>query len=166
LLKEDIMKPHMTAFIIGLFLFYSCSVAQTDSAAGEAAMPVKVLIAKGNSYLENAVAAMINDSLTAQGRQVTIIDLKKINNQNRGEFKVVVLFNAIKASTIGPTVSKFVRSTEDYGSGSNLLICNVYGDKWENKPSDVSAVTSATKTLKPGLVASKVLANIYLMLHE
>jgi hypothetical protein len=40
-----------------------------------------------------------------------------------------------------------------------LLICTTYGEKWDTQKQNVSAVASATKTLKPEIVARKILSN-------
>lgn len=146
-----------------ILLVVSRGFGQSDSDLVKE-VPQKILIAKGDSYLENTVAAMIADSLT--GYTVTTIPLQDLVNQSRKEFRAVVLFNAVKRDQINSTINKYIKTTENYGTRSNLLICTAYGKKWNGKEPGQDAVTTATKTQNPGLVASRVLANIRLILQE
>jgi menaquinone-dependent protoporphyrinogen IX oxidase len=155
-----------------LFLFVALllpcrpSFAQPDSSLSSPKTTRNILIAKGDSYLENTVAAMIVDSLSTTGTTVTIIPLKDLNKQNRQDYTVVVLFNAVKRGQINSAVSKYIKTTENYGTESTLLICNVLGEKWKGKETSMDAVTTATKTLNPEPVASRVLANIRSVFQE
>jgi menaquinone-dependent protoporphyrinogen IX oxidase len=155
-----------------LFLFVALllpcppSFAQPDSSMTSPITPRNILIAKGDSYLENTVAAMIVDSLSTSGTTVTIIPLNDLNKQNRLDYTVVVLFNAVKRGQINSAVNKYIKTTENYGTLSNLLICNVLGEKWKGKEASMDAVTTATKTLNPEPVASRVLANIRSVLQR
>jgi hypothetical protein len=158
-----------TVRIYGLSLFFlvvPTVFSQPDSAAFVKEVPSKILIAKGNSYLENSVAALISDSLLSSECAVTIIPLQDLEKQNRNDYKVIILFNAIKRDRINSTINKYIKSTENYGTYSNLLICTVYGEKWKGKEAAMDAVTTATKTLNPELVASRVLGNIRLVLQK
>ena len=87
-------------------------------------------------------------------------------NQNRTDFRAVVLFNAVKRNQINSAINKYIKTTENYGTRSNLLICTAYGEMWKGKETVQDAVTTATKTLNPELVASRVLANIRSILQE
>jgi menaquinone-dependent protoporphyrinogen IX oxidase len=145
----------------------SSAFCQTDSVRSPGASKVRILLAKGNSYMENEVAAIVKDSLTDRGCEVVIVPLKQLNGQNPREFKATILFHSVKSSGLSPAAKEFVKLNEEYGTQSNLLVCNVLGEKWENKDQEEASVTSATKTLKPSAVASKILANLSSILqHE
>jgi menaquinone-dependent protoporphyrinogen IX oxidase len=137
---------------------------QSDSVASVKEASVRILIAKGHSYLENTVAALIADSLPEY--TVTAIPLQELAQQNRQDYEVIVLFNAIHRDRINSAVDKYIKTTENYGTHSNLLICTVFGEKWKGKEIAMDAVTTATKTLNPETVASRVLANIRLAIRE
>jgi hypothetical protein len=149
---------------VAMTLIVFSAFAQHDSDRTAQAPPVKILIAKGNSYLENTVAALISDSL--QEYAITTIPLQDLVKQNRRDFTVIIIFNAIKRDKINPVIDKYIKSTENPGTPSNLLICTVYGEQWKGKGASTDAVTSATKTLNPELVAARVLANIRLAIQE
>jgi menaquinone-dependent protoporphyrinogen IX oxidase len=155
------------ACVSSLALLVVCpAFAQPDSAAFVKETPAKILIAKGDSYLEKTVASLIVDSLSETGCIVKIITVQDLNKQNRQDYAAIILFNAIKRDRINSAVNKYIKTTENYGTQSNLLICTVYGEKWQGKEPAVNAVTSATKTLKPEIVAARVLSNIRLALQE
>jgi hypothetical protein len=158
------MKTGMVFFFLMTLLLVRQDFGQSDSSASVKETPPSILIAKGESYLENTVASMIADSLT--GYTVRTIPLQDLVNQNRKDFRAVVLFNAVKGNQINSTINKYIKTTENYGTRSNLLICTAYGEKWNGKESVQDAVTTATKTLNPELVASRVLANIRLILQQ
>jgi hypothetical protein len=150
-----------------MLLLIACPVfSQPDSAVSVSDGTVRILIAKGNSYMENTVAALISDSLPSPAYSVTAIPLQDLPKQNRQDFSVIVLFNAIKRDQINSAVNKYIKTTENYGTRSNLLICTVYGERWKGKEAAEDAITTATKTLNPGSVASRVLANIRLAIQE
>jgi menaquinone-dependent protoporphyrinogen IX oxidase len=140
--------------------------AQPDSTASVKETPVKILIAQGESYLEKTVSSLIADSLSKTGCAVKIIALQDLNKQNRQDYSAIILFSAIKHDRINSAVNKYIKTTENYGTQSNLLICTVYGEKWQGKEPAVNAVTSATKTLKPENVAARVLSNIRMAIQE
>ena len=156
----------MVCLVSMLLSAAGATLAQPDSTMYIKEGPVKILIAKSDSYLENTVASLISDSLSSSTCIVTSIPLQDLAKQNRRDFTVIILFNAIKRDRINSAVNKYIKSTENSGTQSNLLICTVYGEKWRGKETATDAVTTATKTLNPELVASRVLANIRLVLQE
>jgi hypothetical protein len=158
------MKTVLAGLALSIFLALRPAAGQPDTAGSVKEGPVKILIAKGNTYLENTVAALISDSM--QECAVTTIPLEDLAKQNRSDYKIVLLFNAIKRDQINSTINKYIKTTENYGTRSNLLICTPYGEVWKGKESALDAVTTATKTLSPGNVASKVVANIRRFLQK
>jgi len=160
------MKTLVACVLIAVLLVVRPCIAQLDSAANVKEGPVKILIAKTDTYLENAVAALISDSLSSPTCVVTSIRLQDLGKQNRQDYDVIVVFNAIKRGQINSAVHKYIQTTENYGTRSDLLICNVYGERWKGKETAEDAVTTATKTLNPDPVASRVLANIRLSLQQ
>jgi hypothetical protein len=152
-------------------LFAVCGTIGVNLAAGApsdstAAIPNNVLIAMGASYLENAVSTIVKDSLGAAGYGVTIINAKNLNRQERRDFAAIILFNAVKSRELTQIARKFVKSIEGSPAESNLLICSVFGERWDNNTQGVNAVASATKTLNPNIMAGKVLAEVRLILGK
>ena len=158
------MKTVAAFLTIAVLLAGRPAGGQSDSVASVKEASVRILIAKGHSYLENTVAALIADSLPDY--TVTAIPLEDLDKQNHGDFAVIVIFNAVKRDRINSAVRKYIRTTQEYGTLSNLLICTVYGEIWKGKEIAADAVTTATKTLNPEIVASRVLANIRLAVRE
>jgi hypothetical protein len=151
-------------------LFALCAAILSGPAWGvpgdTADVPNDVLIAKGNSYLENAVSAIIKDSLAAWKYDVTVISDRMLNKQDRRDYQAIILFRAIKSAALGPVSRKFVESLGKSTAESNLLICTVFGEKWKSGDQGADAVASATKTLRPGIVAAKILAEVRLILFK
>ncbi|HUI92041.1 MAG TPA: hypothetical protein VLX68_07330 [Chitinivibrionales bacterium] len=140
-------------------------LAQTDSLKPDT-LPKQVLIAMGKSYMEKAVSAIVKDSLTARGYGVTIISIRTLNDRERRNYRAVILFNAVAAAKLTETAEKFVRSQEGIGQQSSLLICDIYGEQWNPRREDVSAVASATKTMRPEDTAAKIIANFNAMVNK
>lgn len=126
-----------------------------------------VLIAKGNSYLENAVTGIISDSLSRRLIKVRTSDLKSLKNAIPSTYNVVVIFNAVAASKLVTPVRNFIERSGDPGKNptSNVLICTVYGNRWDPENAPVDGVAGATQTLNIKAVANKVLNLIYTSLN-
>jgi len=119
-----------------------------------------VLVAKGNSYLEDAVTKVLTDRLAEKGISVKQIPLTKLSEENSGDYRAVLIFNAIRASgQVDPIARAFINSKSDHPS-SNVMICTVYGERWHGKRPTVDAVSAATKTLNPEMLAQKILMDI------
>jgi menaquinone-dependent protoporphyrinogen IX oxidase len=133
--------------------------SQSDSLMKPDTLPKRVLIAMGRSYMEKAVSAIVKDSLSARGYVVTVISIKTLNDQDRRNYRAVILFNAVSAVELTPAARKFVRSQEGAGQQSNMLICDVYGEQWNPRREDLSALASATKNVRPEETAAKIILN-------
>jgi hypothetical protein len=133
--------------------------SQTDSLLKPDTLPKSVLIATGKSYMEKAVSAIVKDSLSARGYAVNVVSIKTINAQDRRNYRAVILFNAVSAAELTSAARKFVRSQEGAGQQSNMLICDVYGEQWNPRREDLSAVASATKNVRPEETAAKIISN-------
>ena len=150
--------------LMALALFSARPVfCQSDVQAADPP-PKKILIAKGDSYLENTVAAMLIDSCASVDMSATAIALGGLDAANRQEYDVVVVFSAIKRGRISAEVNKYITTTKQYGTHSNLLICNVFGENVGGRETSTDAVTTATKILSPEPIVSRILANIRLIL--
>jgi hypothetical protein len=153
------MKVFLKALMPGLFFCATTCFSQTGSVTDPDAIPERVLVVMGNSYMEKAVSSIVKDSLTARGYGVDIVSKRKLNSQDKLNYRAVILFSAILAADLAEDAKKLIRSQEGAGRESNLLICTTYGEKWDTQKQNVSAVASATKTLKPEIVARKILSN-------
>jgi hypothetical protein len=132
--------------------------AQPDSTDAGQPFSSSVLIVKGSSRLENAVASILTDSLKARGYNVTSAPISKINRQNLRVYKTFVIFRATKSSeTIAP-VRKFLNAVSD--DKHTILICTVYGNRWRGAEAPVDAVAEATTKLQPPAVANRLLESI------
>ncbi len=153
------MKRGAAILLLGILVSALPAFSQSDSTLPRDTLPLNVLIAMGTSYLEQAVSAIVKDSLQARGYQVTIVNIKTLGRQNRRKYRAAILFNAVKSSELTPVARKFVRSQEGPGAESNLLICDVDGEAWNGERQGVNAVASATVKMRPEEVAARVLMN-------
>jgi hypothetical protein len=119
---------------------------------------MNVLIVKGNSYLENTVTKIVQDSLSRLGFSVNSVPLKKLGSENPANYKAIIVFSAIKVSgQLDPLVKKFI-DTKSNDPSSNVMICTVYGERWGGARVKTDAVSAATKTLNPAAVAAKIVS--------
>ncbi len=153
------MKHGAAILVLGILFCAMPALSQSDSTPSRDTLPLNVLIAMGTSYLEQAVSAIVKDSLQSRGYQVTIVNIKTLGRQNRRRYRAVILFNAVKSSQLTPVARKFVRSQEGPGGESNMLICDVDGEAWKGEREEVDAVASATVKMRPQEVAARVLTN-------
>jgi hypothetical protein len=144
----------------------TASFSQADSLMRPDTLPKKVLIAMGKSYMEKAVSAIVKDSLAARGYAVTVISIRALNDQERRTYRAVILFNAVSAAKLTEAARKFVRSQEGIGQQSNMLICDIYGEQWNPRREDVSAVASATKNVRPEETAAKIILNLNAIINK
>lgn len=121
---------------------------------------IRIFIAKGNTYFENAVVVIVNDSLVKRGYAVTIVDIKKLAAAKPERYEAMVFLHAVEAGQITPMTREFLNVYPDEDKKANVLICTVRGEKWSDKTSNVSAVTAATKPYKPEPVALKIIIRI------
>jgi menaquinone-dependent protoporphyrinogen IX oxidase len=133
--------------------------AQTDSTLPDDTLPLSVLIAMGTSYMEKTVSAIVKDSLESRGYEVVIVDIATLGQQDRRQYRAVILFSAIKASQLTETARKFVQSQAGPGEESNMLVCNILGEAWKPGLRGMDAVASATKRVRPEDVAARIVAN-------
>ena len=148
-----------------LFALVGCAMrlhaALNDSAptADTIYQPI-VLVVKGNSYLENAVTKIIADRLSQQGISVKQIALTKLPKENYGAYRAILIFHAIQASGLLDPIARDFIASKSSSPSSNIMICTVFGEKWQGKKSSVDAVSAATKTFNPEMVAQKILINV------
>ena len=116
-----------------------------------------VLIIKGNSYLENAVAKILSDSLLNRGFQVKYGDVAHADRESAGKFTTTMIFNAIKKDqNIDPIVQRYIDSKN--GGSSNILIFTVYGATNNSTSKEADAITAATKSLNPVVIAVRIMS--------
>jgi hypothetical protein len=163
-------KNQRTCFIGGLFLLLFIAGAlmakdgtQTDSSASQEVKQRKaILIAKGNSFLEEAVTKIIIDNFKSKGFRIKVSDIKELNAVVRKDYSVVLVFNAVKSSELAAPVKKFFSGIMDKegNAESKILICSVYGELWDPKKAGVDAVTGPTRTLNPAVISEKIIQKI------
>ena len=151
--------------IIAMVCCAAC-FSQTDSLMKPDTLPKRVLIAMGKSYMEKAVSAIVKDSLSARGYAVTVISVNALNDQDRRNYRAIILFNAVSAAELTLAARKFVRSQEGIGQQSNMLICDVYGEQWNPRKEDLSAIASATKNVRPEATAAKIISNFNAIVNK
>jgi hypothetical protein len=163
------MKNHGLLFVwvvtivVGVQYNFAQNLTETDtSLLHDTTHHTTVVIAKGNSYLENVVTKIIIDSLHSKRIDVSTIDFKNLNDEVSAKCGTVVVFNAVKSSKLTRPVRKFIdKGADEYGNpASNVLICTVHGNLWNPKNATVDAVTGATKTLDPKGIALIILNRI------
>jgi hypothetical protein len=143
---------------LALLLALPCH-AQTDSSQHVDTLPLRVLIAMGPSYLENAVSAIVKDSLQARGYEVTIVSNSVLGAQDRRRYRAFILFSAVRESKLTRTAQKLMRSQDGPGQISNMLVCDVLGEPWKGGHEEMSGVASATQRVKPEDIAVRIVAN-------
>jgi menaquinone-dependent protoporphyrinogen IX oxidase len=159
----------IVAIRLSAIIVMACCAAcfsQTDSLLKPDTLPKRVLIALGKSYVEKVVSAIVKDSLSARGYAVTVISINALNDQERRNYRAIILFNSVKAAELTRTARKFVRSQEGIGEQSNMLICDVYGEQWNPRKEDLSAVASATKNVRPEETAAKIISNFNAIVNK
>ena len=135
------------------------SAAQGDTTAyRDTTAPRTVLIVKGDSYMENAVTKILKDSLGRQGVTVETARIKKLSSKNSADYTAIIVFSAIKASgQLDPVVRRYME-TKGNDPTSNIMVCTVIGEKWSGAAEKEDAVSAATKTLNPVVVAAKIMS--------
>jgi hypothetical protein len=149
------------AAIAGVLFFGGNAWSQSgsDSAAQAArTVPDTVLIAKGNSYLENAVARIVVDSLQRKGVRVKIVSVKTIRSYDPRAYRAAVIFSGVRSGRTADSVREFVLRSSD--PNSKILISTVYGEPWQDGGQSGDAVAAATRTLRPETIAVRILGFI------
>jgi len=141
---------------LGLFLTFA-SVDTTDTLKSSATSRT-VLIAKNDSYLENAVSAILGDSLSLRGFSIKIISLEFLEKERSGNYRATIVMNAIQSSKEQSVVRAYTRALG--ADQSKILVFTVYGEEWKTGKVVGDAVTGATKTLNPAAIAEKILGRI------
>ena len=135
---------------------YQRTSPNDTAVTGEPLPSRDVLLVKGTSWLENAVARVLCDSLDKKGFYVTVIQTASLGNRNPSNFCATIIFNGIKGSGLSGPVKEYTRTLGQ--TPSNVLICTVYGERWNGGNARVDAVAAATRSLNPASVASRILA--------
>jgi hypothetical protein len=120
-----------------------------------------VLIAKSDSYLENAVSAILNDSLSLRGFSIKIIPLESLERQRSGNYRATIVMNAIQSSKEQRVVRAYTRALG--ADQSKILVFTVYGEEWKTGKIVGDAVAQATKKLNPAAIAAKILSRLEAM---
>jgi hypothetical protein len=170
------MRRRIAGLIILIAAFISIVMAKdpakTDSVPGRKPMstdtpaPVDtlarktVMIATGGSYLENAVVKILADSLSHRGIPIKTTDLQGLSQESSTSYAAVLVFGAVTPEKLVDPVNKFASGVLDGGMASNILFCTVYGDLWDPKKATIDAVTGPTKTLKPIVIAGKIMERL------
>jgi len=64
------------------------------------------------------------------------------------------------AAPADSSARKFASGVLEGATASNILICTVYGDLWNPKKASMDAVTGPTKTIKPMVIAGKIMQRL------
>ena len=115
-----------------------------------------ILILKDSSRLEISVSRIIIDTLTKRGYHVKVAKLADASKENASLYKINIVFNAVKAGNeIDPRIRKFITSKGD--TSSKVFLYTVYGNIFNKRGNDIDAITQATETLRPQIIANHIL---------
>jgi hypothetical protein len=132
---------------------------QGNQEPNESGKPKVVLIAKGDTYLEIAVAKILNDSLGERGFAVKTIDIGNLASENATLYSASIVFNGVRSMDLTQQARSYIG-----GSGlsrSHVLICTVYGEQWEKgKKAMPDAIAAATTSLNPPDIAARILRQL------
>jgi hypothetical protein len=135
------------------------SAPDSTAAPPDTARPTTVLIAKGNSALENAVCRILTDSLSALHYVVKVVNVATVNGVNPKQYAAVVLMHAVEAGELNPLARKLIERTP-VDERDRILISTVHGEGWKSGEDQVSAVASATKSYKPVDIAARIMERL------
>jgi hypothetical protein len=148
-----------TAILVpALLLLPVFAGADTTGYFESSASPQSVLIVQKDSYLENAVSAIVKDSLSARGFSIKIISPESLKDEKPTNYRATIIMSAIQSSKIRGVVRSYARALD--AEQSNILIFSVYGEEWKTNKVIGDAVAGATKKLNPANVAAKILERI------
>jgi hypothetical protein len=103
------------------------------------------------------VAKILSDSLLNRGFQVKYGDVAHADRESAGKFTTTMIFNAIKKDqNIDPIVQRYIDSKN--GGSSNILIFTVYGATNNSTSKEADAITAATKSLNPVVIAVRIMS--------
>jgi hypothetical protein len=144
---------------LGLFLTFA-SVDTTDTLKSSATSRT-VLIAKSDSYLENAVSAILSDSLSLRGFSIKLVSSESLEKERSGIYRAIIVMNAIQSSKLQNIERDFKRALG--AQQSKILVFTVYGEEWKTGKIIGDAVAQATKKLNPAAIAAKILSRLEAM---
>ena len=142
------------AILIGI------TVAQVNTTGLSELKRHSLLIVHGDTYFENAVVTILKDSLDKRGDTILVASINKMTAIPSRKFGAVVMLHAIDKTQLSSAAQEFLKRYPDEYTNTNVLVCNVRGEKWTSSASEVNTVTSATKPFKPDIVAAKILRSI------
>jgi hypothetical protein len=150
---------------VGLIWITAVKAADTrDSLAAADSAAHRVLILKGNSYLENAVTKIISDSLHHHGFNLSTDDWKKAGHYPPSKYRAILIFSSIKANqTLDPQIEGYLDS-KGVADAQNILVFSVHGRLWPDSTRtiySVDAITAATRTLDPIKISNQIVQQFY-----
>ena len=148
--KENVMKK--LPLLLSLLFILALNLSAQDTTKSKS-----VLIAKSNSWIENKVSAILTDSLVKIGYKVTILDIKAISGENASDYFITVVFDGVKSAKLVEPLNTY--SNDVRVKKLNFFVFRITGDI-HNLNSNIDAFTAATKTIKPQMVAEKIIGTI------
>ncbi|OGS35581.1 MAG: hypothetical protein A2293_07485 [Elusimicrobia bacterium RIFOXYB2_FULL_49_7] len=156
-MKWFTVKSVLAAFALLTLVAIPLSAKDTSAVKKAAPTNKKVLLVKSSSDLEKKVAAAIADSLLARGYTLDIIPLDNLDKAEPKEYAATLVFSGVVATKLFEPVSRY--ADELMRQKRTVILCTLYGEQWDEGPSTLDAVTSATKAIDPAVVVGNILRN-------
>ena len=152
------MKLIAAALVLTSLAFWSFAGTAADSTLAKRSR--SVLITSGGSDLELTVIKTLTNQLSDVGVLVTTVPLKDFQKMPVDSFGAVVVLGAIDKTRLRTNVQEYLNRFDQPWQQSTVIIATVTGVKWREKESVIDAVTAASTTLEPRVIASKLYTKI------
>ena len=119
-------------------------------------IPKKVLIVRDSSRLEIAVTRHIKESLGKSGYVVKEVSIYNVNSEKASSYNVSIIFRGMNAGNeINPAIQRFIASKSD--TSQKVILYSVYGNTYNSQVKNIDAMTDATVSIRPRLIADQIL---------
>jgi menaquinone-dependent protoporphyrinogen IX oxidase len=123
------------------------AVARAQDVAGAAAPQASatgILLVTDESEFKDAVTAAVQDSLKAQGHEVTTITRGELDEKKAGDYGAVIIINTIKAWHHNGHIKRFVKGC-DTAARSRIVLVSTTASSWKTKLEGVHAISTASE---------------------
>ena len=144
-------------FLLIVFIFISTTniIAQQARSLPDS-IPKKVLIVRDSSRLEIAVTRHIKESLGKSGYVVKEVSIYNVNSEKASSYNVSIIFRGMNAGNeINPVIQRFIASKSD--TSQKVILYSVYGNTYNSQVKNIDAMTDATVSIRPRLIADQIL---------
>ena len=144
-------------FLLILMILISTTniIAQQEMSLPDS-IPKKVLIVRDSSRLEIAVTRHIKESLGKSGYVVKEVSIYNVNSEKASSYNVSIIFRGMNAGNeINPAIQRFIASKSD--TSQKVILYSVYGNTYNSQVKNIDAMTDATVSIRPRLIANQIL---------